>query len=147
MLIGYARISTGEQNLDLQIDELKKIGCEKIFTDTVSGSTFDRKGLNQAIDYARSGDTLMIWRLDRLGRSLKELIELVQSLSDQNIGMRSLHEQLNTTTATGKLIYHVFGALAEFERNLIIERTQAGLRAARARGRSGGRPKNLIHKR
>ncbi|SUO90266.1 recombinase family protein [Suttonella indologenes] len=143
MLIGYARVSTNEQNLHLQIDALEHAGCSKIFTDTLSGANFSRDGLEQALDYAREGDTLIIWRLDRLGRSLKDLIELVQSIEARGIALRSLHEQLDTSSATGKLIYHVFGALAEFERNLISERTLAGLRAARARGRQGGRPTKL----
>lgn len=143
MLIGYARVSTDEQNLNLQIDALEQASCSKIFTDTLSGANFNREGLKQALDYAREGDTLIIWRLDRLGRSLKDLIELVQNIEARGISLRSLHEQLDTSSATGKLIYHVFGALAEFERNLIRERTQAGLRAAKARGRIGGRPHKL----
>lgn len=143
MLIGYARVSTNEQNLHLQIDALEQAGCNKIFTDTLSGANFNREGLEQALDYAREGDILVIWRLDRLGRSLKNLIELVQSIEARGIALRSLHEQLDTSSATGKLIYHVFGALAEFERNLISERTLAGLKAARDRGRQGGRPMKL----
>ncbi|MDO4642778.1 MAG: recombinase family protein [Cardiobacteriaceae bacterium] len=143
MIIGYARVSTDDQHLDLQIDALQQAGCEKIYTDKMSGRQFDRPGLIQALDYARPGDTLIIWRLDRLGRSLKDLIELVQKMDQCGIALRSLHEQLDTSSATGKLIYHVFGALAEFERNLISERTKAGLTAARARGKLGGRPTAL----
>jgi DNA invertase Pin-like site-specific DNA recombinase len=143
MQIGYARVSTQEQTLDLQQDALAHAGCEKVFTDTVSGSQDDRPGLTDALSHLRSGDTLVVWRLDRLGRSLRHLIETVTELAQRGIGFRSLTEQIDTTTPGGKLVFHVFGALAEFERDLIRERTQAGLRAARARGRVGGRPKAL----
>src|SRR5689334_18321537 len=143
MNIGYARISTGEQLLDLQRDALTAAGCESIFTDTLTGARASRPGLDEALSYIRKGDTLVVWRLDRLGRSLKHLIETVAALEEQGIGFKSLTEQIDTTTSGGKLIFHVFGALAEFERDLIQERTQAGLRAARARGRVGGRPKKL----
>lgn len=143
MLIGYARVSTDDQNLDLQRDALKKAGCEQIFEDNVSGVNAVRTGLNKALEYARSGDIIVVWRLDRLSRSLKDLIEMVNSLEAQNIGLMSLEESINTSSSSGKLIFHIFGALAEFERNLIQERTQAGLNAARARGRVGGRPKAL----
>lgn len=139
MLVGYARVSTGEQNLDLQVDALKKADCEKIFTDTMSGAKWDRPGLDEAMEYMRNGDTLVVWRLDRLGRSLKNLIEIVTGLEEKGIGFRTLQESMDTTTSGGKLIFHVFGALAEFERNLIRERTMAGLDAARARGRKLGR--------
>ena len=139
MLVGYARVSTGEQNLDLQIDDLKKNGCEKIFRDKMSGAKWDRPGLDEAMEYMRNGDTLVVWRLDRLGRSLKNLIELVTDLEKKGVGFRSLQESMDTTTSGGKLIFHVFGALAEFERNLIRERTIAGLDAARSRGRKLGR--------
>lgn len=139
MLIGYARVSTDDQNLDLQIDALQKTGCGKIFTDQVSGGTKNRPKLEEALAFLREDDTLVVWRLDRLGRNLKHLIELVTQLSDKDIGFRSLTESMDTTTSGGKLIFHLFGALAEFERNLIRERTQAGLAAARARGRLGGR--------
>ena len=139
MLIGYARISTLEQSLDLQIDALKKAGCEKIFSDTISGSKAKRPGLDECLEYARSGDTIAVWKLDRLGRNLKHLIETVQALEDRGVGFKSLQENIDTTTPGGKLIFHVFGALAEFERDLIRERTLAGLAAARARGRIGGR--------
>jgi len=141
MLIGYARVSTNDQTLDLQKDALTKAGCGKIFTDTVSGSTTERKGLDQALTQLRAGDTLTVWRLDRLGRSLPHLIETITSLEKEGIGFKSLTENIDTTTSGGKLIFHIFGALAEFERNLVRERTVAGLEAARARGRLGGRPK------
>src|SRR3954447_1345256 len=143
MLIGYARVSTADQTLNLQLDAFKNIGCTKIYTDTESGAKPERKGLDEAISYARDGDTLVVWRLDRLGRSLKHLIETVTSLQTRNIGFRSITEQIDTTTSDGKLIFHIFGALAEFERDIIRERTQAGLIAARARGKRGGRPKAL----
>jgi DNA invertase Pin-like site-specific DNA recombinase len=146
MLIGYARVSTMEQNLNLQTDALRRVGCEKIFTDQVSGSVKNRPQLHQALDFIRSGDTLVVWRLDRLGRSLRHLIELVTELQEQEIGFRSLSESMDTTTCSGKLIFHIFGALAEFERNLIRERTKAGLEAARARGRKGGRKPALSAK-
>jgi DNA invertase Pin-like site-specific DNA recombinase len=143
MQIGYARVSTQEQTLDLQQDALAQAGCERVFTDTVSGSQDERPGLSDALSHLRSGDTLVVWRLDRLGRSLRHLIETVTDLSQRDVGFRSLTEQIDTTTPGGKLVFHVFGALAEFERDLIRERTQAGLQAARARGRVGGRPKAL----
>jgi DNA invertase Pin-like site-specific DNA recombinase len=145
MLIGYARVSTLDQTLNLQLDALKAAGCAEhcIYTDTTSGKTTTRPGLEQALRYLRPGDMLVVWRLDRLGRSLKHLIETVAFLHDHGIGLRSLTEQLDTTTPAGKLIFHVFGALAEFERDLIRERTYAGLAAARARGRRGGRPRKL----
>src|SRR6266480_3651562 len=141
MFIGYARISTQDQTLDLQKDALEKIGCTKIYTDTASGAKEVRKGLEEALTYLREGDTLVVWRLDRLGRSLKHLIDTISILNHRNIGFKSITENIDTTTNGGKLIFHVFGALAEFERDLIRERTQAGLQAARARGRFGGRPK------
>ncbi len=143
MLIGYERVSTDDQNLNLQHDALKEAGCEKIFSDKMSGVKADRPGLKEAFDYVRSGDTLVVWRLDRLGRSLKDLIALVEDLEQRQIGFCSLQESIDTTTSGGKLIFHMFGALAEFERNLIRERTQAGLQAARARGRKGGRRQKL----
>jgi DNA invertase Pin-like site-specific DNA recombinase len=143
MLIGYARVSTHEQTLNLQQDALTKAGCTKIFTDTASGAKTARIGLDEALSYVRKGDTLVVWRLDRLGRSLPHLIATMTSLEEQGIGFKSLTENIDTTTSGGKLIFHIFGALAEFERNLIRERTQAGLVAARARGRVGGRPKAL----
>ena len=143
MLVGYARISTGDQNLDLQEDALRKAGCEKLFTDVASGAKDERAGLAEALAFLRPGDALVVWKLDRLGRSLKHLIETVTALQARKVGFRSLQESIDTTTSGGKLIFHVFGALAEFERDLIRERTQAGLHAARARGRKGGRPRSL----
>lgn len=139
--IGYARVSTTEQNLDLQVDALNAAGCKKVYKDMMSGAKADRPGLEDALDYLREGDTLVVWRLDRLGRSLQHLIETVNKLESRNIGFKSLTEQIDTTTPSGKLIFHIFGALAEFERNLIRERTTAGLKAAKARGRLGGRPR------
>lgn len=143
MLVGYARVSTHEQTLDLQNDALRSIGCEQIFTDTASGAATERPGLDEALRFVRHGDILVVWRLDRLGRSLKHLIETIGTLQARGIGFRSIQESIDTTTSGGKLIFHVFGALAEFERDLIRERTKAGLAAARARGRKGGRPKLL----
>tara|TARA_B110000879_G_C11025084_1_gene452516 strand:+ start:249 stop:809 length:561 start_codon:yes stop_codon:yes gene_type:complete len=143
MLIGYARISTDDQNLNLQRDALNHAECEQIFEDQLSGAKAERPGLQQALQYARAGDTIVVWRLDRLSRSLKDLIEMVTLLESKGIGLRSLQEAIDTSSSSGKLIFHIFGALAEFERNLIRERTQAGLQAARARGRKGGRPKSL----
>ena len=139
MLIGYARVSTHDQNLDLQRDALEAAGCERVIVDTMSGAASARPGLAQVRDILRAGDTLVVWRLDRLGRSLKDLIAWVGYLEERQVGLRSLHEAIDTTTPTGKLTFHVFGALAEFERALIRDRTQAGLAAARARGRKGGR--------
>jgi DNA invertase Pin-like site-specific DNA recombinase len=149
MLIGYARVSTLDQNLALQQDALEKAGCIRVFTDTISGSKAERVGLKAAISHLREGDILVVWKLDRLGRSLKHLIDTVTQLHSEGIGFRSLTESIDTTTPGGKLIFHVFGALAEFERDLIRERTMAGLAAARARGRRGGRlpvlsPKKII---
>ena len=135
MFIGYARVSTHDQTLALQQDALNKAGCTKIFTDTVSGVKAERRGLQEALAYVRAGDTLVVWRLDRLGRSLKDLIEKLTELNNRNIGFKSLTENIDTTTSGGKLIFHIFGALAEFERDLIRERTEAGLQAARDRGR------------
>jgi DNA invertase Pin-like site-specific DNA recombinase len=147
MLIGYARVSTHDQTLALQQDALQKVGCTKIFTDTASGMKTERKGLDEALDYVRQGDTLVVWRLDRLGRSLPHLITTMTALEERGIGFKSLTENIDTNTSGGKLIFHIFGALAEFERNLIRERTAAGLTAARARGRKGGRPKALTSNR
>jgi DNA invertase Pin-like site-specific DNA recombinase len=140
MLIGYARVSTQDQTLDLQTDALTRAGCEKIFKDTMSGAKAERPGLQEAMNHLRAGDTLVVWRLDRLSRTLKHLIATISDLSDHEIGFKSLQENIDTTTSGGKLIFHVFGALAEFEREVIRERTNAGLQAARARGRFGGRP-------
>ena len=143
MKIGYARVSTDDQHLELQLDALRQAGCEKIFEDKISGSKFDRPGLNDALEYARKGDVLVVWRLDRLGRSLPDLLELVTRLESNGIGLNSLNEQIRTDTPSGTLIFHIFAALAEFERNLIRERTNAGLAAARKRGRKGGRRQRL----
>jgi DNA invertase Pin-like site-specific DNA recombinase len=143
MLIGYARVSTHDQTLDLQLDALKHATCERIYTDTASGAKTDRKGLQDALDHLRAGDVLVVWRLDRLGRTLKQLIELINELRDKGIGFKSITESIDTTTTGGKLVFHIFGALAEFEREVIKERTNAGLQAARSRGRLGGRPKAI----
>src|SRR3954463_5476033 len=140
MLVGYARVSTYDQMLDLQHDALTKAGCTKIYTDTASGAQTEREGLTEALSYVRAGDTLVVWKLDRLGRSLKDLIERIRELNARKIGFKSLTEQIDTTTSGGKLIFHIFGALAEFERDIIRERTNAGLEAARTRGKLGGRP-------
>jgi DNA invertase Pin-like site-specific DNA recombinase len=138
MLIGYARVSTTEQVLDLQTDALESAGCEKIFSDTISGVKSDRPGLAQALEFCREGDTFVVWKLDRLGRSLKHLIETVEDLKNRGIGFKSIQEAIDTSTPRESLL-HVFCALAEFERDLIRERTLAGLEAARSRGRKGGR--------
>ena len=143
MLVGYARVSTQDQNPELQLDALKKAGCEKIFIEKASGAQRDRPELKAALDYMRSGDTLVVWKLDRLARSLKQLIETVEALEEQGIGFLSITEAINTTTSGGRLVFHIFGALAEFERSIIRERTIAGLESARARGRMGGRPSAL----
>jgi DNA invertase Pin-like site-specific DNA recombinase len=143
MFIGYARVSQIEQNLDLQTDALTKAGCERLFTDHMSGVRADRPGLAEAVDFARKGDAIVVWRLDRLGRSLPHLIETVRELEQRGVGLKSLTESIDTTTTGGKLVFHIFAALAEFERNLIRERTNAGLVAARQRGRVGGRPRSF----
>jgi DNA invertase Pin-like site-specific DNA recombinase len=142
-LIGYARVSTVDQNLALQRDALTEAGCTKIFTEQMSGAVTERPALHDALEFARSGDTLIVWKLDRLARSMKQLIETVETLRLRGIGFRSQTEALDTTTAQGRLVFHMFGALAEFERSLIRERTQAGLAAARRAGRTGGRPPKL----
>jgi DNA invertase Pin-like site-specific DNA recombinase len=143
MLIGYARLSTDDQQLNLQNDALQKAGCEKVYSDQQSGTTAEHPGLSTVFEVLRPGDTLVIWRLDRLGRSLKHLIHLVEQLDKREVGLKSLQENIDTTTSGGRLVFHVFGALAEFERTLIRERSQARVNAARARGRQGGRPKLL----
>jgi DNA invertase Pin-like site-specific DNA recombinase len=143
MLIGYARVSTQDQNPDLQIDDLEKAGCEKIFTDKASGSKEDRPQLIEIFNHLRKEDTLVVWKLDRLGRSLNHLIQLINKLKDRSVYFKSLKESLDTSTTAGTLIFHIFGALAEFEREIIRERTMAGLASARARGRVGGRPRKL----
>jgi DNA invertase Pin-like site-specific DNA recombinase len=146
MFIGYARVSTHEQTLDLQKDALHKAGCEKIFTDTLSGIKAQRIGLTEALSHLREGDTLVVWRLDRLGRSLRHLIDTITALQERGVGFKFLTENIDTTTSGGKLVFHIFGALAEFEREIIRERTQAGLASARSRGKVGGRPKALSAK-
>ena len=143
MEIGYARIRTKDQNLDLQIDVLKKAGAEEIHTEIVSGAKTDRPVLAETLRQLRSGDVLVIWKLDRLGRSLRHLIELVPMLIEKGVGLLSLHDHIDTTTPHGRLTFNIFASLAEFERDIIRERTQAGLTAARARGRHGGRPPGL----
>lgn len=143
MLIGYARVSTADQNQHLQRDALKAAGCVEIFEDTASGAKRDRPGLSNALSRCQPGDSLAVWKLDRMGRSLSHLIEIVRGLEARGIGFRSLTESLDTTTPAGRLIFHVFGALGEFERDLIRERTRAGLAAARIRGRKGGRPREI----
>jgi DNA invertase Pin-like site-specific DNA recombinase len=139
--LGYARISTLEQSPDLQLDALTEAGCVKVFVDRASGTVDDRPELVRLLDQLRPGDTVVVWRLDRLARSLRHLIELVGLFEERQVGLRSLQEALDTSTSAGKLVFHIFGALAEFERALIVERTRAGLEAARARGRKGGRPR------
>jgi DNA invertase Pin-like site-specific DNA recombinase len=143
LLIGYARVSTLDQNLALQQDALTSAGCEGIFTEQMSGAVADRPILHEALDYARSGDTLVVWKLDRLARSMKQLIETIEKLRLRGIGFCSLTESIDTTTAQGLLVFHMFSALAEFERSLIRERTRAGLAAAKRIGRTGGRPPKL----
>jgi len=145
MLIGYARVSTQEQNLELQINALEKAGCKKIFTEKASGAQRDRPELKAALEYIRSheDDTLVVWKLDRLARSLRQLIDTIEELEKQGIGFRSLTENIDTTNSGGKLVFHIFGALAEFERGLIKERTLAGLKAAKDMGKIGGRPISL----
>ncbi|MDH5217155.1 MAG: recombinase family protein [Gammaproteobacteria bacterium] len=147
MKIGYGRISTADQSHDLQKDALTNAGCEKIFLDTISGAKAKRPELEKLKEQLREGDTLIVWRLDRLGRSLRDLIDWINWLEGQGVGFVSLQENIDTTSPTGKLTFHIFGAIAEFERNLIQERTHAGLAAARARGRKGGRKPALTPKR
>ena len=143
MKIGYARVSTRDQNLDLQLDALKRAGCERIYQDVASGSKTARPALDELLGQVRAGDVLVIWKLDRMGRSLKHLVELVGNLIERKVGLLSLNDPIDTTSAQGRLVFNLFASLAEFERELIRERTQAGLSAARARGRMGGRPKGL----
>src|SRR5215213_6599204 len=139
-LLGYARVSTNDQHPQLQVDALEQTGCYRVFTETASGACTDRPTLERVLDQLRPADTLVVWKLDRLGRSLRHLVDAVTGLAERGIGFRSLQEAIDTTTPGGKLVFHVFAALAEFERDLIRERTAAGLAAARARGRRGGRP-------
>ena len=145
MKIGYARVSTGLQNLNLQEDRLNQYGCEKIFSDHISGAKSKRPGLDKAIEFARSGDTIVVWRLDRLGRNMADLITLVNELNERGVSFHSLEENItmDKSSSTGQLLFHLFAAFAEFERNLILERSSAGRIAARARGRYGGRPEKL----
>lgn len=139
-LIGYARVSTLDQNPQLQIEALELAGCRRIFTETASGARMERPQLRAALDYARPDDVLVVWRLDRLGRSVSHLVATVNEMNDLRVGLRSLNEAIDTTTAGGRLTFHLFAAIAEFERELIRERTLAGLAAARASGRKGGQP-------
>lgn len=145
MKIGYARVSTGLQNLNLQEDQLNQYGCEKIFSDHISGSKSKRPGLDKTIEFARAGDTIVVWRLDRLGRNMEDLITLVNELNNRGVSFHSLEENItmDKSSSTGQLLFHLFAAFAEFERNLILERSSAGRIAARARGRYGGRPEKL----
>lgn len=143
MLIGYARVSTQDQNLDLQTEALTKAGCRKIFTDKLSGSRAERPGLAQVQEALREGDTLVVWKLDRLGRSVKHLVDLVGELHKQGVGFRSLTDAIDTGTASGRFFFHVMASLAEMERELTIERTRAGLEAARKLGRKGGRKRQM----
>jgi DNA invertase Pin-like site-specific DNA recombinase len=146
MKIGYARVSTQAQDLALQLDALKNEGCEKIFQEKASGAQRDRPELKAALGYMRKGDTLVVWKIDRLARSLKQLIETIESFQDRGIGLKSMQDPIDTSSPSGKLVFHIFAALAEFERGVIRERTTAGLRAARERGRVGGRPPALSAK-
>jgi DNA invertase Pin-like site-specific DNA recombinase len=139
MIIGYARVSTQDQNPELQVDALEKAGAEQVFQEKFTGTLRERPELSQCLRTLRKGDILIVWKLDRLARSLKDLVEIVQDLQDRGIGFKSLTESIDTTSSGGRLVFHIFGALAEFERDLIRERTMAGLQAARARGRKGGR--------
>ncbi|MDO1449185.1 recombinase family protein [Rhodocytophaga aerolata] len=143
MKIGYARVSTQDQNLELQLDALKAAGCEQIYKEKVSAASTDRLQLQKMMDSLRNGDTVVVWKLDRLGRSLKELIERVTNFQQKGIGFISLNDSIDTTTPQGRLVFNIFASLAEFEREIIRERTKAGLAAAKARGRQGGRPKGL----
>jgi len=146
MKIGYARVSTQEQDLALQLDSLAKEGCEKIFQEKASGAQRDRPELKAALGYMRKGDTLVVWKIDRLARSMKQLIETIESFQERGIGLKSLQDPIDTSSPSGKLVFHIFAALAEFERGVIRERTTAGLQAARERGRVGGRPPALSAK-
>lgn len=146
MKIGYARVSTKEQSLNLQKDALRKVGCEKIFSEHISGAKSDRPQLEEMMKHLRQGDVVVVWKLDRLGRSLRDLVNLVSKFQDAGVEFQSLQDSIDTTTPAGKLSFHLFAALAEFERDIISSRTKAGLEAARARGRKGGRPKGLSKK-
>lgn len=143
MLIGYARVSTQDQNLDLQIEALTKAGCKKIFDDKISGSRAERPGLGKLLDILREGDTLVVWKLDRLGRSVKQLVDLVSALHKQGVHFKSLTDSIDTSTPSGRFFFHVMASLAEMERELAIERTRAGLEIARKLGRKGGRKREM----
>ena len=143
MVFGYARVSTTDQNPDLQFDALEKAGYDRIYTDKASGAKTDRPQFCRLLEQVREGDVILIWKLDRLGRSLRHLLEVVDLLNEKKVGLKSLTDPIDTTTSQGKLVFNIFASLAEFERDLIRERTKAGLEAARARGRVGGRPKGL----
>lgn len=142
-LIGYARVSTWDQTTKLQMDALQSAGCQRVFEEIASGTRTDRPQLAALLDYVRDGDTIVVWRLDRLGRSLKHLVDTVNALEERGVGFRSIHESIDTTTSTGRLVFHIFAALAEFERDLIVDRTKAGLAAARERGSKPGRKPSL----
>jgi DNA invertase Pin-like site-specific DNA recombinase len=146
MLIGYARVSTRDQRPDLQMDALREAGCERVFQETVSGAKRDRPELKAAVDFMRIGDTLVVWKLDRLARSTRQLLETVEDFEQRGIGLKTITQNIDTTNAGGRLIFTVFSAIAEFEREIIRERTLAGLDAARSRGRKGGRPRALTEK-
>lgn len=143
MIVGYARVSTLEQDTALQLDSLDSVGCERVYQESCSGASKDRPELARCLEVLRAGDTLVVWRLDRLGRSLKELVSIISDLEENGIHFRSINEAIDTSSAGGKLVFHIFAALSEFERSLIQERTKAGLAAARARGRKGGRPQKM----
>lgn len=143
MIIGYARVSTRDQNLDLQLDALQKEKCDKIYKEVISGAKSERPILQEMLNQIRPGDVIVIWKLDRLGRSLRNLVDIVGQLINQGVGLKSLHDNIDTTTPQGRLTFNIFASLAEFERDLISERTKAGLESARARGRLGGKPKGL----
>lgn len=143
MKIGYARVSTHDQSLDLQLDALEKAECQKIYSEKVSGGKSKRPELKAMIDQLRKGDLVVVYKLDRLGRSLRDLVDLVETFQEKGVGFKSIHDNIDTTTPMGKFTFHLFAALAEFERGIISERTKSGLAAARARGRKGGRPKGL----
>lgn len=143
MLIGYARVSTQEQHLDLQLTELKQAGCKKIYDDKASGQKADRLGLEKALDTLREGDTLVVWKLDRLGRTVKQLVTLVEELHENGIHFKSITDSIDTSTPSGRFFFHMMSALAQMERELIVERTRSGLKAARARGKLGGRKRKM----
>ena len=143
MVYGYARVSTGDQTTDLQRDALEKAGCDRIFTDVASGARAHRPELDHMLDLLREGDTVVVWKLDRLGRSMQNLVDLMTIFDERKVQFRSLTEAIDTSTPGGTLVFNIFGSLAQFERDLIRERTRAGLEAARARGRKGGRPAKL----